>query len=503
MQGTGRGRRTPAQGARENMRMPRKRNIVLAAAGGILAILVAAGAALVLLVDWDAFRPRLETAASRATGMEVRIGGKLGVGFSPGIHVTAEEVRFRTRDEELASARETSIGIRLLPLLQKKIRIVKIVMTHPRISIVRERDGTYNFEATKEESGRNVPVEREEMRPSLDVENLSMSDGTLTYTDRNSGDGFEAGNFDLEVSGLKLSKGTGPGILKDLSFTGTFRCKEFRTKNLSASDIRTRVVGRNGVLEFDPVGMRLFGGEGSGTLRADFSGPVPLYRIGFLLRKFQAEEFLKSLSPKKIAEGPMDFTATLAMRGSSWKELEESAEGDASLRGEGLKILGTDLDRRFARYEASQNLNIIDIGAIFFAGPFGPLITKGYNFAGIFRDSGGTSNVRKLVSDWKVVKGVAEAGDVAMATDENRVALNGRLDFVNRRFDDVVVALVDEKGCTKLRQRIHGPFGNPEVEKPNVLVSLAGPVVNILKKAGTLLGGRCEQFYSGSVAPPK
>jgi len=108
-----------------------------------------------------------------------------------------------------------------------------------------------------------------------------------------------------------------------------------------------------------------------------------------------------------------------------------------------------------------------------------------------------------LVSGWKVERGIAQAKDVAMATNENRIALVGGLDFVNERFNDVTVAVVDGKGCAKMRQKIHGPFRKPEVEKVSVLKTAAGPLLSVFKQAGKLLGGQCEVFYAGSVAPPK
>lgn len=135
--------------------------------------------------------------------------------------------------------------------------------------------------------------------------------------------------------------------------------------------------------------------------------------------------------------------------------------------------------------------------------PFGPLITKGYNFGSLFMGSGGNSRIRVLVSDWKLERGVAHAKDVALATNEYRIALTGRLDFINERYDDVIVAVVDEKGCAKVRQKIRGPFVNPVVENESVLQSVAGPMLNLYKQARKLLGGQCEVFYAGSVAPPK
>ena len=93
---------------------------------------------------------------------------------------------------------------------------------------------------------------------------------------------------------------------------------------------------------------------------------------------------------------------------------------------------------------------------------------------------------------------------MALATAGNRIALQGGLDFVHRRFADVTVAVIDAKGCATVRQVMRGSFGKPEVEKPRVLMSLAGPVIKLYRQTrGLFPTGPCEAFYSGSVAAPR
>jgi hypothetical protein len=148
---------------------------------------------------------------------------------------------------------------------------------------------------------------------------------------------------------------------------------------------------------------------------------------------------------------------------------------------------------------------LLDLSAFVLAGPFGLMATKGYELSTLGENPGGSTRIGMVVSRWKVTKGVAHAEDVAMATAENRLALQGALDFVRDEYTDVVVAVVDSKGCEKVRQKVHGPIAKPVVDKPGAVKSLTGPVANLIAKAREILPGetKCEPFYVGSVPAPK
>ena len=68
---------------------------------------------------------------------------------------------------------------------------------------------------------------------------------------------------------------------------------------------------------------------------------------------------------------------------------------------------------------------------------------------------------------------MADATDCALATHHNRVALKGKLDLVSERYDYVIVALLNDKGCAKFKQSIRGSFGSPEIGAVSAVGSLA------------------------------
>ena len=474
--------------------MSKSQKIILYSISGFVGLLIIIAVALLFFVDANAYKPRVEAAASDALGMEVKVGGKMGFSLFPGLQVTLDDIQIRNRGTDLISAKEASLGIDLLPLLHKEVRIGKIVLKHPDIIIELGSDGKYNFETTQTAG----------TLPALNLPKISVTDASLTYADKQSGRGFEAGDCKLDLRHLLLSQGKPRDLIRHLSFTAALACAQVQTKDLALSDLKFTVAGKNGVFDVKPVTMGVFGGQGSGSIHANFSGAIPVFRVEYALQQFRVEAFYKTLSPQKLVEGAMDFSAHLAMQGNTLNEMTQTASGDASLRGKNLTLIGSDLDLEFARYESSQHFSLVDVGAVIFAGPVGLAVTKGYDFASILKESGGSSAIRTLVSEWKIGHGVAHAQDVAMATNKNRLALNGALDFVNGRFDDVTVTLLDDKGCARVEQKISGPFRKPVVEQPNILVALAGPALKLLKQGRDILpGGECKVIYTGSVAPPK
>ena len=215
--------------------------------------------------------------------------------------------------------------------------------------------------------------------------------------DERSGQGFEAENFDLSLRDLRIAGENRAEFLKKLSFKAEFACREIRTQDFILSDVKFRCNGKDGIFAFDPVKTQVFEGQGSGNIVADLARPVPHYTVSASLAKFKIEDYFKTLSSAKVAEGAMDFSAGLTMSGNTAKELKQSAEGEVSLSGENLTLYGHDLDREFARYQSSQNFNLWDVGAYFFTGPLGLAAMKGYNFANVLKGSGGSDGMASFI----------------------------------------------------------------------------------------------------------
>lgn len=471
--------------------MPKSLKISLYALAGLIGLLILVAVIASRFMDANALRTRLEVAVSHASGMQVQIEGGIHIDFFPGISVTVNRVQIRNRGIPLAKAEQAKLRIELVSLLKKRPRVQSVAIARPTLSIERDREGLFNFEKTNKPKG--VPR-------TLNLSSISVKDATILYLDKQSGHKIEGEECNLEAGRLRMSGESGVELMKNIDVNAKLVCARVRSDKIAITDLNVAVQGAKGRYDLRPVSMQVFGGQGAAEVKADFSRESPHWQAHYHLKRFHVERLLEIIQPKYAVKGVLDFSAQLSANGKSWKSLQATAGGKVSLHGEELNLVGRNLDLELARYDSTQKFNLVDVGALFFAGPIGIAVTKGYDFSKLFRGKGGTTPIREMVSLWRVEYGVAEAEDVAIATRENYLALQGGLDFVNKRFEYVTVALIDARGCTRIRQKIRGPFHKPVVEKPNIIQAVTAPVRKLLKKTKeAFTGPHCELFYKGAL----
>jgi uncharacterized protein involved in outer membrane biogenesis len=465
---------------------------------GVIALVVFAGI-LALMLNIKAFKPRIEAAASTALGMDVRIKGGIGIALFPGFGLTLKDVNMRNKGLGVVTIETMRIGLKLIPLARSEIKIIRVGLVKPVFSIVGSKNEMLNLEKPGRTSWEKL----------LGVKKISISQGSLVYTDETSNEKIEFGDLDLSIRNLFPNRTDSSEPFKNLSFTGDIRCKTLKIYNFTLMNLVIRASGEKGILAINPVSMNIFGGSGNGSIHVDVTGPSPHYRLIYTLNRIRIEELLQQYSlkkiPRKTIEGPIDFSADLTAMGKSADEVKRSLNGNLFLNGENLMLYNIDIDALVTKYERSQNFNLVDVGAFLLAGPFGPVLTKSYNLTRLYEESqGGKGIIRKLVSDWKVKNGIAEARDVALASKKQRVAMKGGLNLINERFVDVTIAALDKRGCAVYSEKVRGSFRNPQIEKESIFKSITGSVSNPLEDAWKFIQGKkCTVFYSGSVAQPE
>ena len=476
--------------------MKPKRNKILIIAGGITALIFIAAIVGSLLFDINSFKPRIETAASGATGMDVTISGKMGLSYFP-FGLTACDIHVADKGVEMIFLEKLKLGVAFIPLLRQQLKITHCELYKPVLTIVKD---TARKDNSKNE--RKKPPGKG-METGFRLKKLRLSHGTLVYVDKQADEWTELKDINLSITDLLLTDDSA-GILKDVTFAGSFDCRELQKGDLKIHNITSPLKADKGVITLMPLVMDIFGAKGEGDAAIDISGKHGVYKINLKVPKLDFVKLEDSIGLNKVIGGQGDLDASLKMEDNESHGLMSSLDGTFSLRGDHLIIYIMDLDEVLSTYETSQNFNLVDIGAFFIAGPLGTAGLKGYGYWDVYdQTQGGQGEITHFVSHWKIKDGIAEATDCALATRHNRVALAGNLDLVRSRYENVTVAILDENGCVKLEQSITGPFGKPAIGAVSTVETLMSPILNLYGKTKRLLqGDDCKVFYNGSVQQP-
>ena len=225
------------------MRAQRGKSLLVA--GGVFALIVITAIAAFLLFDINKFKSNIESAAFDATGLEVRIKGKMGLSFSP-FGVSAKDIHVANKGGEIIALENLKLGLELMPLLKKQIEITGCDLVKPAITIVKDIDGRYNFESAEKKSTKWV------LKVTTGLNELKLSNGVLVYLDKKTGKKTELKDFNLAIK--DISRGNTPGeIIKNASFTGSVDCKEILQKDLRIENLRASVKSVKGRYNFQPV----------------------------------------------------------------------------------------------------------------------------------------------------------------------------------------------------------------------------------------------------------
>jgi uncharacterized protein involved in outer membrane biogenesis len=465
--------------------------------GGVVVLIVIAAIVAALQLDINSYRSKIETAASEATGLDVSINGRMGLSFFP-FGVSAKDIHVANEGSEILSMERLKLRVELIPLLKKHVIVTGCELVNPIVTIVKDAGGKYNFESTKEISSKGWRA------TASGLNQLKLSKGALVYLDRKTGQQTELKDINLVIRDFSIVDTSGDTI-KNVSFAGVMDCKELRRKNLRIDSIKGGIKAEKGVLSLKPLTMDIFGARGEGDFAADMTEADAEYKINLTVLKLDFERLQESFGVPRLISGKGDLAASLTVKEAGGRSLLKGMDGTLSLRGDNLISYTMDLDKVLSTYETSQKFNLVDVGAFFIAGPLGTAALKGYHYADVYYQAqGGRGTITLFVSHWKIKDGVANATDCALATLHNRVALKGKLNLVSERYDNVIVALLDDKGCAKLKQDINGPFGSPQVSAVSAVESLAGPIFDLYSKAKRFIqGGKCEVFYNGAVQQPR
>lgn len=309
-------------------------------------------------------------------------------------------------------------------------------------------------------------------------------------------------NLSLELNNIYFNDKLDLNPFATLYTDGRFKAANIKSSSFNFADIDFDIEVTNGTYKIKSDAVRLFGDNavGNAIITTTPFSDIPKYSISYTDVNFLAEKMLSTFMEDSIFSGPMNLSFNLSLYGTNWDSVVSNMNGTINLSGDSLLLVGIDADEVIEKFKRSQSFNLVDLGAVLLAGPVGLAVTKGTDFARILvLNSGKTTNMTKLVSNWKVNNGIFSIEDAAFTTNKNRIALAGSIGFSNNNLD-LTIALLNEYGCSIFSQQVYGNLDSPTMGNVKVVGTVLAPVTNLVDD---VLGKDCDVFYSGSVEHPK
>jgi AsmA protein len=153
----------------------------LKVAGIVVAVLIVIAIAVPLLVNVNNFRPQIESTLSATLGRPVKVGNlSLGV-FSGSVAADqlsiADDPKFSSAP--FIQAKSLQVGVELMPLIfSKQLNITRIVIDHPEMTLLRNREGVWNFSSLGKSA--QSAEKTSGTAANVNVAKLDLNDGTVT-----------------------------------------------------------------------------------------------------------------------------------------------------------------------------------------------------------------------------------------------------------------------------------------------------------------------------------
>jgi AsmA protein len=191
--------------------------ILVIVVAALIALAVAAAVAVLLSVDPNSYRGQIERLTEQKTGRRLQIGGDLRLKLFPYLALSIDDVQLGNPpgygQSAFLSVRRASVGVRLLPILRKRLQVSRIVLDGLTADLVSRSASSNNWKdlAQPKDSAGQEAGGSSQTRAPLSIAGLEITNASLRYRD-------QAKNTITTLSNLRLRTGAiGTGQPVDLA----------------------------------------------------------------------------------------------------------------------------------------------------------------------------------------------------------------------------------------------------------------------------------------------
>ncbi len=227
---------------------------------GLVLLIVLAAVLLPQLIDPNDYRDDIAKIAYKQTGLTLKINGSIGWSVFPWLGLTLKDLTVAGQDgSQLASLENADVSVKLLPLLSKNIEVKNATLGGLNLNLVKNPQGKGNWEVTPTKASTPARTSAPQTTATgsttaastplkLDIANVAITDLTIRYNDKTTGDSYVVKNaslstgaissqkpFNITARALVLSNNPKVSLNTDLKATVTFNLEKglYDLNNLS------------------------------------------------------------------------------------------------------------------------------------------------------------------------------------------------------------------------------------------------------------------------------
>ena len=439
----------------------------------------------------NSLKPTIIDELEWLTDMDIQVDGEVRGKFLPRFSVVANDIVLGYDEILDIRADKLEMEVPLFSLLSDRVVLRGIRITRPEVTWeIEPFDSSIPYTSSGSVS---TETEQDSVPWGVDLMDIEVIDGTFNYFDEYYQDTMIFTGVYVSSDSI-LFKGSADTLrFEDVKAYGDLSIKHLKANSLKLDDVKLDVDLEGGVLE---IGYAMTNEHG--LFRLDWSTAIPEYHFRQEVDSLSLAKLISAYEEESLVDGYLDFLVDVSFSGNTSAELWANSRGELIIKGKEIILYGLDLDVVAKQYERSQKFTLIDMSAVFLAGPIGIAVTKGGDYANLLiANKGDSTQVGQFISHWELEAGLLKASDVAFSTKQNRIAVHGAINLWSQTFEGVNFALVNEQGCAVFQQELNGRFVSPDVSNVRVVKTLIGPLRNIFT------GRKCKNpFYSGSVHHP-
>ncbi|MFY0656072.1 MAG: AsmA family protein [Neptunomonas phycophila] len=170
--------------------------IVIGILAAVILLGVIAVGVLTALFDPNDYKPEIETLAKEKANIDLSVGGDIDWSFYPWLGLSIADVDVRFVDQpELANLSKAQLAVNIPALFSGKVQMDSILIEGLSLNLTKDKDGKVNWQQPTADSVATTdaeptspntePQDTSGNQPlSLDIQSISIKDGTVTYIDQ-------------------------------------------------------------------------------------------------------------------------------------------------------------------------------------------------------------------------------------------------------------------------------------------------------------------------------